>query len=67
MVLCKTKVTQLEEEVVDEANCLRHKPAETESCGTEDCPPQWVTESWSQVGQFCLVGPHKFMYKSSMV
>ncbi|XP_041474890.1 A disintegrin and metalloproteinase with thrombospondin motifs 6-like [Lytechinus variegatus] len=57
-VLCTTKVTQHEDEVVDEALCEEHKPAEIMTCGHRECPPVWITGPWAQCYPSCGPG-HK--------
>ncbi|XP_071486774.1 A disintegrin and metalloproteinase with thrombospondin motifs 6-like [Diadema antillarum] len=54
-VLCTTKVTQTEDEVVDESLCTGHKPPEHEACGLIVCPPIWVPDPWGPC--FANCGP----------
>ncbi|XP_033636887.1 A disintegrin and metalloproteinase with thrombospondin motifs 6-like [Asterias rubens] len=55
-VLCMMKVTQLEEEVVDEAQCTKRKPIDRMNCGMQECPPQWVADAWGQCMPSCGQG-----------
>lgn len=40
-----------EEETLEDAHCLTHRPIEQESCNNQSCPPKWVTLDWSEVRQ----------------
>ncbi|XP_038048629.1 A disintegrin and metalloproteinase with thrombospondin motifs 6-like isoform X1 [Patiria miniata] len=55
-VLCMTKVTQLEEEVVDESQCTKRKPIDRMNCNMQECPPQWVADAWSSCVPSCGLG-----------
>lgn len=48
-VLCIRKIGPAEEETLEDAHCLTHRPIEQESCNNQSCPPKWVTLDWSEV------------------
>lgn len=50
-VLCIRKIGPAEEETLEDAHCLTHRPIEQESCNNQSCPPKWVTLDWSEVSQ----------------
>ncbi|KAF4803074.1 hypothetical protein TURU_020423 [Turdus rufiventris] len=55
-VLCIRKIGPSEEETLDAANCLTHRPIEKEPCNNQSCPPQWVALDWSECTPKCGPG-----------
>uniref|UniRef100_A0A7M4FGJ8 ADAM metallopeptidase with thrombospondin type 1 motif 6 n=1 Tax=Crocodylus porosus TaxID=8502 RepID=A0A7M4FGJ8_CROPO len=55
-VLCIRKIGPSEEETLDNANCLTHRPIEKEPCNNQSCPPQWVALDWSECTPKCGPG-----------
>ncbi|XP_019373340.1 PREDICTED: A disintegrin and metalloproteinase with thrombospondin motifs 6 [Gavialis gangeticus] len=55
-VLCIRKIGPSEEETLDSANCLTHRPIEKEPCNNQSCPPQWVALDWSECTPKCGPG-----------
>ncbi|RMC04475.1 hypothetical protein DUI87_18920 [Hirundo rustica rustica] len=45
-----------EEETLDAASCLTHRPLEKEPCNNQSCPPQWVALDWSECTPKCGPG-----------
>ncbi|XP_071953844.1 A disintegrin and metalloproteinase with thrombospondin motifs 6-like [Antedon mediterranea] len=56
LVTCMVQITAHESESVDESHCMTHKPASEIPCGTNMCPPQWVTSVWSKCMPECGPG-----------
>ncbi|XP_075885679.1 A disintegrin and metalloproteinase with thrombospondin motifs 6 isoform X3 [Nelusetta ayraudi] len=55
-VLCIRKMGPAEEETLEDAHCLTHRPIEQESCNNQSCPPKWVTLDWSECTPKCGPG-----------
>ncbi|XP_033106788.1 A disintegrin and metalloproteinase with thrombospondin motifs 6-like isoform X2 [Anneissia japonica] len=56
LVTCMAQVTVRESESVHESHCMTHKPISELPCGTNVCPPQWVSSVWSKCLPECGPG-----------
>lgn len=53
-VLCKRRISAVEEKVLDDSACTSTRPSFTEPCSNHSCPPEWLALDWSEVQtRFC--------------
>ncbi|XP_061433351.1 A disintegrin and metalloproteinase with thrombospondin motifs 6-like [Lethenteron reissneri] len=55
-VACVRTVGPAEQEALDAARCLTHRPADREPCANRTCPPRWVAQEWSECAPRCGPG-----------
>lgn len=48
-VLCKRRISSMEEKVLDDSACSSPHPSLTEPCSNNSCPPEWLALDWSEV------------------
>ncbi|XP_041133358.1 A disintegrin and metalloproteinase with thrombospondin motifs 6-like [Polyodon spathula] len=56
VVLCVRRLGPVEEETLEERQCLTKQPRDREVCSTQDCPQRWVTHDWSECNPSCGPG-----------
>lgn len=49
-VLCKQRLADGSVLELPDTFCPSKSPAKQQPCARQECPPQWVTTDWSQVG-----------------
>lgn len=54
-VLCKRRISVVEEKVLDDSACTAPCPSFTEPCSNHSCPPEWLALDWSEVDAFAVV------------
>lgn len=54
-VLCKQRLADGSILELPDTFCPSRSPASQQTCARMDCPPQWVTTDWSQVGYSVLI------------
>uniref|UniRef100_A0A8C9T045 ADAM metallopeptidase with thrombospondin type 1 motif, 10 n=1 Tax=Scleropages formosus TaxID=113540 RepID=A0A8C9T045_SCLFO len=55
-VLCKRKISPMEEKVQDDITCAPPRPPVTEPCNNHTCPPEWLALDWSECTPSCGPG-----------
>ncbi|XP_063056780.1 A disintegrin and metalloproteinase with thrombospondin motifs 10 isoform X2 [Engraulis encrasicolus] len=55
-VLCKSKISETEERVQDDATCTTPRPPITQTCNNHTCPPEWQALNWSECTPSCGPG-----------
>ncbi|XP_047231848.1 A disintegrin and metalloproteinase with thrombospondin motifs 10 isoform X2 [Girardinichthys multiradiatus] len=55
-VLCKRRISAMEEKVLDDSACTSSRPLFTEPCSNHSCPPEWLALDWSECTPSCGPG-----------
>ncbi|XP_015250482.1 PREDICTED: A disintegrin and metalloproteinase with thrombospondin motifs 10-like isoform X3 [Cyprinodon variegatus] len=55
-VLCKRRISVMEEKVLDDSACSSPRPSFTEPCSNHSCPPEWMALDWSECTPSCGPG-----------
>ncbi|XP_027884389.1 A disintegrin and metalloproteinase with thrombospondin motifs 10 isoform X1 [Xiphophorus couchianus] len=55
-VLCKRRISAVEEKVLDDSACSSTRPSFTEPCSNHSCPPEWLALDWSECTPSCGPG-----------
>ncbi|XP_008413365.1 A disintegrin and metalloproteinase with thrombospondin motifs 10 [Poecilia reticulata] len=55
-VLCKRRISAVEEKVLDDSACSSARPSFTEPCSNHSCPPEWLALDWSECTPSCGPG-----------
>uniref|UniRef100_A0A8C4TQW6 ADAM metallopeptidase with thrombospondin type 1 motif, 10 n=1 Tax=Erpetoichthys calabaricus TaxID=27687 RepID=A0A8C4TQW6_ERPCA len=55
-ILCVRKISATEEKTLDNKACSAPRPAVTEACNNQSCPPEWFALDWSECTPSCGPG-----------